>query len=921
MREDQATFKDFGIELPYNSHGEVRATCPQCTPNRKPQHQRDKDLSVNVEEGVFHCFHCQWSGTLKKPLYPKKVYEAPRPLPEVTIPDMWRNAVTWFGERNIPEDILVEMGVTASKEYCPVCDGQVGNVLFPYYVDGEHTNTKHRCGKKHFRMEKGAQRVLYNLDGIKNEETVIFVEGELDCLSLKAAGIHNVVSVPDGAPAADAKNYSSKFSFLEAAESHLEHVQQFILATDADEPGQKLMNELARRIGPEKCLRVLWDHGIKDANECLVQAGPEYLKCLIEDAKPFPVEGIVTAHDAARELDDLYDKGLDRGYTTGYPTLDRFYRVAPAYMTIVVGIPGHGKALGLNTNIPTPDGFKLMGEIEPGDRVFDENGMPCNVVAVTEEQHDRPCYLVEFSDGARFVADAAHEWLTRDDRARISERNSHHKRGDREETKPGATDQRYKRTYPRIRETKEIAETLYSEGGKRANHSIPVAGALQLPTADLPVPPYTLGAWLGDGTSKSTNLTSADVGVVEAIRDDGFVVDRAEYNGPYGWVIRGLWSLLASLGVMGRKHVPDSYLWSSEAQRRELLAGLMDTDGSVTSYGRCEFTSTNQLLALHVHHLVSSLGYIAGFIEGRAMLNGKDCGSKYRVTFTPDKSVFKMERKAKHCRTGVSGRRSYRQVVSCTPIESEPVKCIQVDSLSHLYLIGHEMIPTHNSGWVDQIIVRLAERYDWTFTIFSPEQQPVQKHFQHLIELHAGVPMLDGPTQRMTKMEMHEALEWVGDRFSILTPEDPSIDTILKLARIEVFRRGIKGIVIDPWNELEHLRPNGSSETEYIGEALSKFRRFAIAHQVHVWLVVHPTKMRKLDDGSEPIPTLYDCSGSANFRNKADMGITVWRDVSAKDSRVQAHITKVRYANHGEVGAVQFAYDPPTKRLMELGEI
>ena len=111
------------------------------------------------------------------------------------------------------------------------------------------------------------------------------------------------------------------------------------------------------------------------------------------------------------------------------------------------------------------------------------------------------------------------------------------------------------------------------------------------------------------------------------------------------------------------------------------------------------------------------------------------------------------------------------------------------------------------------------------------------------------------------------------------------------------------------------------SETEYISSALSMFRRFAIAHQVHVWIVAHPTKLRRTEDGEEPVPTLYDIAGSANFRNKADIGITVWRDITLNDSKVNVHITKVRYADQGQLGTVQFGYHAPSKGIYEIGKV
>lgn len=577
---NEHTWESFGIELPFGASGEVRVTCPKCTPNRKPGNQRRKDLAVNTYDNVFVCHHCGWSGSLatgqgERSLPPqartpvrKTVWEEPRPLPAVSVPTLWEKVVEWFAERGIPESALTEFGITASSEYCPMCEGEVGNTLFPYYVDGKHINTKHRCGKKHFRMEKGAQRVLYNLDAITDHDTIYIVEGEIDAMSVHAAGFPNVVSVPDGAPAADAKNYNSKFSFLEAAEDKLAHVRKFIIATDADAPGQKLMDELVRRFGPEKCSRVVWPEGIKDANECLVEMGDWGLASVLDMAEPVPVEGIITFDDLARDLDELYRNGEDPGLTLGYPALDAHYRVAPGYMSIVTGIPGHGK-----------------------------------------------------------------------------------------------------------------------------------------------------------------------------------------------------------------------------------------------------------------------------------------------------------------------------------------------------------------SGVIDQLVVRMAERHGWPITFFSPEQQPLKRHAQHILELRTGKPFLDGPTPRMTPDEVKQASAWANLMFSFIDVEEPSIDIILEKARVEVYRRGIKGMVIDPWNELEHHRPNHMSETEYISDALSRLRRFARMHDLHLWIIAHPTKLRRNEDGSEPVPGLYDISGSANFRNKADMGLSVWRDISLNDSKVQVHVTKVRYTAHGDLGAVSFGYDRCSKRLYEIGDI
>ena len=112
-------------------------------------------------------------------------------------------------------------------------------------------------------------------------------------------------------------------------------------------------------------------------------------------------------------------------------------------------------------------------------------------------------------------------------------------------------------------------------------------------------------------------------------------------------------------------------------------------------------------------------------------------------------------------------------------------------------------------------------------------------------------------------------------------------------------------------NELDHSRPNNQTETEYISSALTKIRQFARTYKVHVWLVAHPAKLYKDKDGKYPVPTPYDISGSAHYRNKADNAITVWRNVGHDDQTVSdIHVQKIRFKEVGKVGLVSLRYDP-----------
>jgi twinkle protein len=574
------TFADYGIDIAPGSRGEVDVLCPQCSHTRKKS--RDRCLSVNVDKGTWICHHphCAWKGKLKgdrtempygAPLqHTTRVYSPPRVLPSVSVPDVWAKMVSWFAERVIPEDVLTRNHITVAKEFCQACDKERSTVLFPYYRNGVHINTKHRCAAKHFRMEKDAERILYGLDDLHaNIDKIIIVEGEIDKLSLEVAGFHNCLSVPDGAPAPNASSYTTKFDFLDSVEPLFREAKQVIIGVDADDAGEHLADELARRIGPGKCARVIWPLGLKDANDVLVQASAEEVARCIRDAIPYPVEGIVTGEDLYWPVITLYNRGPDYGPRMGYQKFDDYYRPRLGLVTILTGIPSHGK-----------------------------------------------------------------------------------------------------------------------------------------------------------------------------------------------------------------------------------------------------------------------------------------------------------------------------------------------------------------SRFLDQIMVKLASNHEWGFGICSPENLPMEDHYRRLMSLHVGKPFFgrhDGlGAPRMTEEELEGAQRWARERFTFILPEEPTIDSILDRAATMVFRKGIKGLIIDPWNEIDHRRPQGMNESEYISHALTLIRRFARNHHIHAWVVAHPSKPQMLDDQENSPVGLWAISGSAHWRNKADFGLSVQRDLQDRDAPVKVHVLKVRFGETGELGTAEFSFDPLTGSYHEL---
>lgn len=555
------TFADFRIDLPAGASGEVDVTCPECSPARKKKHARC--LSVNADEGTWICHHCGWTGGLKQGAersaevhWRKPVYVRPDPKPIAENLDV--QLVQWMAARSIPAAVLRRNRISLQVVYMPQVEKHVRAICFPYYRGDEFINAKYRDREKNFRMEAGAERVLYGLNDI-DPECCVIVEGEIDKLSVEVAGIASCVSVPDGAPAINAKNYDSKFTFLEADADKLEQVKFWIIAVDNDPPGTRLEEELVRRFGVGKCKRVRWPEGCKDANDVLTKHGAAALKRCIDTAEDFPIKGVVTANQLAKEIELLYEEGESRGVSTGWSSMDKHYTVQQGEVTVITGTPGSGK-----------------------------------------------------------------------------------------------------------------------------------------------------------------------------------------------------------------------------------------------------------------------------------------------------------------------------------------------------------------SNWLDALLVNLSRDHDWIVALFSPENQPLVKHMSRLMEKFIREPFRAGPTKRMSPERRDVAREWVNWYFPMILPDDESewtLENIFRIAQQLILRQGIKGIVIDPWNEIEHLRPAHLSESEYIGLSLKKVRQFARRTGLHVWIVAHPAKLYRTKDGHYPMPTLYDISGSANWFNKPDNGIVMYRDKSNPEAPVEAHVQKVRLRETGEVGQVNFKYN------------
>jgi twinkle protein len=218
-----------------------------------------------------------------------------------------------------------------------------------------------------------------------------------------------------------------------------------------------------------------------------------------------------------------------------------------------------------------------------------------------------------------------------------------------------------------------------------------------------------------------------------------------------------------------------------------------------------------------------------------------------------------------------------------------------------------------NSGkseWLDALIINTIGSNGWKWAIFSPENMPPHLHFQKYAEKMIGKSMMFG--DRISINELDAAIRVADDHIDLIIPDEDNrtLECILKAIRESVRRKGIKGFVIDPWNEIDH-KFNGRTETDYISDTLGIIRRFARKNKLSAWIVAHPQKLQRDKNGQYPVPSLYDISGGAHWNNKADNGVVVWRKFveDQKKSYTEIFIKKVRFKTCGKIGSVRMQWN------------
>ncbi|WP_017614214.1 replicative DNA helicase [Nocardiopsis salina] len=686
-------------------------------------------------------------------------------------------------------------------------------------------------------------------------------------------------------------------------------------------------------------------------------------------------------------LDEIEAIGAHDGSLTGVPTgfadFDALTNgLHPGQMVIIAARPAVGKALALDTPVPTPDGWTTMGQVQTGDRVLASDGSPTEVVATSEVMTDRECYEVVFDDGTVVTADAEHLWLTR---TRASRRAAQEER---------AADGGEPRALPEVRTTREIARTQRLETADRPlKHSVESTGPLQLPEQDLPVPPYVLGAWLGGEHSAAALITDVDPEVITNIEATGLVAKPVGTDGhaygvflpeeqgeiaPRSCVVCGkfvpalphvrscgqscegkagfgsdpvphaacdcgdpcfarysrcgdcitdhgsMQALLRGLGVLGNKHIPQQYLRASEGQRRALLAGLLDTGGAVNASGSVQFAVCDRRLAEDFRELAHSLGHRTGMSTESVQGRNEHTSTCYTITFGSTAGVFGIEPKQRAHRVRGEGssyaRTGSRFIREVRPVQSVPVRCIQVDHPDRLFLVTRSMVPTHNSTLALDFARAASIKNDMTSVFFSLEMGR-NEIVMRLLSAEARVPLHTMRSGLMTDDDWTRLARRMGEvaNAPLFIDDSPNMSMMEIRAKARRLKQqhDLKLIVVD---YLQLMSASGRVESRQ--QEVSEMSRSLklLAKELEVPVVALSQLNRGPEQRTDKRPQVSDLRESGSIEQDADMVILLYReDVHDKESprAGEADIIVAKHRN-GPTADVTVAFQGHYSRFVDM---
>nr|WP_211188649.1 replicative DNA helicase [Gordonia asplenii] len=545
------------------------------------------------------------------------------------------------------------------------------------------------------------------------------------------------------------------------------------------------------------------------------------------------------------EIDSIASRGgISLGVPTGFADLDRLTNgLHPGQMIIVAARPGVGKALALDTPLPTPTGWTTMGNVSVGQQLLDAHGRPTTVVAATEVMTERPCYEVEFSDGSLLVADEEHQWAAEVDGVR------------------------------------DVMTTGVLRGhvGKAVVRN---TAPLELPHRHYVYGPYTVAALAGMAF------------------DDPEIGMRIDAEGPVD-----VMTLMADLG--GR--IPFEYLRGSIAQRRALLAGLLDARAIVEDDGWITVPAATRHMTAVVADLVAGLGYT------------------YRVSATgwvrvdADDDVFTLHHKAirhKELRRASGVRR----IVAIRPVDSVPVRCVQVDNPEAMYLAGESMVPTHNSTLAMDFLRSCSIHHGKTSAMFSLEMSKTEI-VMRLLSAEAKIKLADMRSGSMTDDDWSRLARRMGEisEAPLFIDDSPNL-TMMEIrakARRLKQRHDLSLVVID----YMQLMTSGK-KVESRQQEVSEFSRSIklLAKELEVPVVAISQLNRGPEQRTDKRPQVSDLRESGSLEQDADMVILLHRPDSIERDDPRAGEADIIVGKHrnGPTATITVAHQLHLSRFVDM---
>ena len=545
------------------------------------------------------------------------------------------------------------------------------------------------------------------------------------------------------------------------------------------------------------------------------------------------------------EIDSIASRGgISLGVPTGFADFDKLTNgLHPGQMIIVAARPGVGKALALDTPLPTPTGWTTMGKVGVGDHLLDAHGRPTRVVAATEVMTERPCYEIEFTDGATIVADEQHQWAAEIDGKR------------------------------RVVTTAGLRTHV---GGAVVRNTAP----LELPRKRFAYGPYTVAALAGMAF------------------DDPEISMRIDAEGPVD-----VMTLMADLG--GR--IPYEYLRGSIAQRRALLAGLLDARASVDDDGWITVPAATRHMTAVVADLVAGLGF-----------NYKRSATGW-LRVDADDDVFTVHHKAIRHKE-LRRRAGVRRVVAVRPVDPVPVRCVQVDNAEHLYLAGEAMVPTHNSTLAMDFLRSAAIGHGLTAAMFSLEMSKTEIVMRllsaeakiKLADMRAGTMSDDDWTRLARRMgEISEAPFFIDD-----SPNLTMMEIRAKARRLKQ-RHDLKVVAVD----YMQLMTSGK-KVESRQQEVSEFSRQLklLAKELEVPVIAISQLNRGPEQRTDKKPQVSDLRESGSLEQDADMVILLHRPDSIERDDPRAGEADIIVGKHrnGPTATITVAHQLHLSRFVDM---